>query len=88
MFDGFLYGSRSFLVISILINLDIGASFEETGQIIKCFCLRVERDDILHEFGVLVPVRSLEEVSSQNPGLWGSCVVCEGYYLVGIAKLY
>lgn len=63
------------MVITVLINFHIGAGFEEIREIVISFCFLVEVYDVLHEFLVLVPVCSLQEVGCKDVCLGASCVV-------------
>ena len=64
MFECLFESSDSFIVVSIFVNFDVGAGFEKGGETVIGFGFGVEHDDVLHEFGVLVPIGSLEEVGS------------------------
>lgn len=65
------------MVITVFINFDIGASFEEIGKVVICLCFLVKVYNVLHEFLVLVPVCSLQEIGCKNVCLSASCVVGE-----------
>jgi hypothetical protein len=82
-----LESSCSFLVITVLVDFECGAGFEEVGEIFEGLGFRVEGNYAFHELGVLVPIGCLEEVGCQDPSLWGAGVVGEGYDLVGITQL-
>jgi len=67
--DRLLQGCDGLIIVSILVNLDVGASLEEAGQVVKGLCLLIEHDNAFHEVRVLMPIGSLQKVSSKHIGL-------------------
>ena len=66
MLYGFFQSCDGLLVVSVLIDFNVGASLKETGKVVKSFGFLVEHDDALHEVGVLVPVGCLQEVGCEH----------------------
>lgn len=75
------------MVVTILIDFDIRASLEEVCKVVVGLCFLVKVDDVLHEFLILVPVCSLQEVGCKDVSLSASCIVGEADDLWRISKL-
>ena len=58
-----LHGTQSFLIVTILVDLNLGAGIVEVGKALKGLSLLVEANDGLHDFRVVVPVLVLQEVA-------------------------
>ena len=69
MLYGFFQSCDGLLVVSVLVDFNVRASLEETGEVVKSFGFLIEHDDALHEVGVLVPVGCLQEVGCEHIGL-------------------
>jgi len=81
------HGSECFFVVSVFIDLHLGARVIEVGQGFKCLSFGVERNNGLHDFRVVMPVLVLKEIARKHIHLRVSCVGCEANHCLYISRL-